>query len=97
MTRSFSDMTGRSDLPSASTVLALRKLLIEGRAAAWSQVPADQGIEIASELASLIAAEMVRREKHDFLSAPELTNSAHSATILVRESEIKDTPGTTVP
>lgn len=35
MTRSFIDMTGRSDPPSVSIVLALRKLLIEGRAAAW--------------------------------------------------------------
>jgi len=97
MIRSFSDMTDRTDPPNASTVLALRKLLIEGRAAAWSQVPADQGIDIASELASSIAAEMAKREKHDFLSAAELPNSAFDAPILVGESESDDTPATSAP
>lgn len=97
MTRSFSDMTGRSDPPNTSIVLALRKLLIEGRAAAWSQVPADQGMEIASELASSIAADTARRERQDFLSAPELSNSAPGAGVLVREFEIEDTTATSAP
>lgn len=69
MARSYSDMTGQTDPVGAAVILALRKLLIEGKAAAWSNVPADQGFDIASEIASSIATEMVAAERLDYMGA----------------------------
>lgn len=90
MTRSYSEMTGRTDPVGAGIALGLRKLLIEGRAAAWAQVPADQGIDIASEIAATIADDMVAAERRDFLGA--INPPAHTSEPEIRIAPVLPAP-----
>ncbi|MCJ8139935.1 site-specific integrase [Falsirhodobacter halotolerans] len=70
MARAFRDLTGRGDahIP-VPMLLQLRKLFVEGRAAAWEKMPEDQGMSIASELAASLAEDIVRSERDTFLDA----------------------------
>ncbi len=67
MARTFQELTGREDHLPAAMLLTLRKLLVEGRAAAWEQMPSDQGPQIAAELATSLAQDLLRQEREIFL------------------------------
>ncbi|MEI4486687.1 DUF6538 domain-containing protein [Frigidibacter sp. MR17.14] len=68
MARAFNELIGREDDLPAPMLLLLRKLFIEGRAAAWKVIPEDQGPEIANDLAADLAADFLRSERDAFLA-----------------------------
>jgi hypothetical protein len=94
MARSFRELTGHEGHISAQTLLLLRKLFIEGRAAAWAQAPEDQGMNIAAELAASVAADILNSERNALLEKPSARDGitraaepveAHSPSNLVED------------
>lgn len=87
MNRSFTELTGQGPSRSAAVILSLRKLLIEGRAAAWAQFPADQGIQIAEELAASIASDLLAAERGVFLATSLFPAPNHKDGLLAADTE----------
>lgn len=77
--RAYRELTGADGHIPAHMLLILRKHLIEGRAAAWAQAPADQGLEIATELATIFASDMLEEERAMFLNPVDLSDGKVAA------------------
>lgn len=85
MARAFRELTGREEHLPASMLLMLRKLFVEGRAAAWERMPADQGVEIASELAALLAKDLLRHEREVFLTPLDSRDGMRMAAVPIEQ------------
>ncbi|MRX50886.1 hypothetical protein GI374_10590 [Paracoccus sp. S-4012] len=66
--RAFRELIGTDHELGAVAFLALRKLFADGKAAAWTAAPPDQGLDVAIELASSIADEMTKRGRAVWLT-----------------------------